>query len=151
MLRTKIPPVSADRRKREGKNGGGDGSRTRVLQDFYQIFYMLRQFFISRRRRELSRFSDSSNHGIFLSGVAATPSRTSLLSSQSSLTGVEKTASRYYIKPRERDLVNLRLFCLTRFLARPTGHPRHANLTSTLQSKPLRPLSPLVFQAGSRI
>jgi len=94
----------------ETKNGGGDGSRTRVLQDFYQIFYMLRQFFISGNKREPSRSWNPSNHGIFSPGVAATPSRTSLLSSQLPLTGVKGIASRRYIRPRVRDLLSLRLF-----------------------------------------
>ena len=43
------------------------------------------------------------------------------------------------IKPRELDLRDLRLFCLVRFLTRPTNHPRHAARASNDESKPVRP------------
>src|SRR6266446_4495222 len=43
------------------------------------------------------------------------------------------------IKPRERDLGDLRLFVLARFLTRPTNHPRHAACASNNESKPVRP------------
>src|SRR5205085_10041360 len=43
------------------------------------------------------------------------------------------------IKPRERDLGDLRLFFLARFFTRPTNHPRHAACASNFQSKPVRP------------
>ena len=63
---------------------------------------------------------------------------TSLLSSHPGLAGVCRDTSRS-IKPRERDLRNLHLFCLIRFFTRPTNHPRHAGRASHLKSKPVRP------------
>src|SRR5207302_8956067 len=45
------------------------------------------------------------------------------------------------IKPRERDLGDLRLFFLARFFTRPTNHPRHAVCASNFKSKPVRPRS----------
>ena len=52
--------------------------------------------------------------------------------------GVQPETSRS-IKPRERDLGDLRLFVLVRILTRPTNHPRHAACASNHQSKPVRP------------
>ncbi len=53
--------------------------------------------------------------------------------------GVQLPTSRS-IKPRERDLGDLRLFVLVRILTRPTNHPRHAACASNYESKPVRPL-----------
>src|SRR6476660_5718008 len=52
--------------------------------------------------------------------------------------GVQPETSRS-IKPRERDLGDLRLFVLVRILTRPTNHPRHAACASNNESKPVRP------------
>src|SRR5438552_10323351 len=62
----------------------------------------------------------------------------SLLSTFSVLAGVAPETSRS-IKPRERDLRDLRLFFLVRFFTRPTNHPRHAACASNHKSKPVRP------------
>src|SRR5206468_6156000 len=62
----------------------------------------------------------------------------SLLSTFPTLAGVAPETSRS-IKPRELDLRDLRLFCLVRFLTRPTNHPRHAARASNDESKPVRP------------
>src|SRR5205823_6627155 len=62
----------------------------------------------------------------------------SLLSTFSLLAGVAAKTSRS-IKPRERDLRDLRLFVLVRFFTRPTNHPRHAACASNDESKPVRP------------
>ena len=63
----------------------------------------------------------------------------SLLSTFGAVAGVQLQTSRS-IKPRERDLGDLRLFVLVRFLTRPTNHPRHAACASNDESKPVRPL-----------
>jgi len=62
----------------------------------------------------------------------------SLLSTFPPLAGVAAKTSRS-IKPRERDLRDLRLFVLVRFFTRPTNRPRHAACTSNFESKPVRP------------
>ena len=62
----------------------------------------------------------------------------SLLSTFGAVAGVQLQTSRS-IKPRERDLGDLRLFVLARFLTRPTNHPRHAVCASNDESKPVRP------------
>jgi hypothetical protein len=62
----------------------------------------------------------------------------SLLSTFGAVAGVQLQTSRS-IKPRERDLGDLRLFVLVRFLTRPTNHPRHAACASNDESKPVRP------------
>ena len=62
----------------------------------------------------------------------------SLLSTFGAVAGVQHQTSRS-IKPRERDLGDLRLFFLVRFLTRPTNHPRHAVCASNDESKPVRP------------
>ena len=62
----------------------------------------------------------------------------SLLSTFGAVAGVQLQTSRS-IKPRERDLGDLRLFVLVRFLTRPTNHPRHAVCASNDESKPVRP------------
>ena len=62
----------------------------------------------------------------------------SLLSTFGAVAGVQLQTSRS-IKPRERDLGDLRLFVLARFLTRPTNHPRHAACASNFKSKPVRP------------
>jgi len=62
----------------------------------------------------------------------------SLLSTFGAVAGVQLQTSRS-IKPRERDLGDLRLFVLARFLTRPTNHPRHAACASNDESKPVRP------------
>ena len=62
----------------------------------------------------------------------------SLLSTFGAVAGVQLQTSRS-IKPRERDLGDLRLFVLVRFLTRPTNHPRHAACASNNESKPVRP------------
>src|SRR5438477_8663081 len=62
----------------------------------------------------------------------------SLLSMFPAVAGVQPKTSRS-IKPRERDLGDLRLFFLVRILTRPTNHPRHAACASTYESKPVRP------------
>src|ERR1043165_1052075 len=62
----------------------------------------------------------------------------SLLSPFPPLAGVAAKTSRS-IKPRERDLRDLRLFVLVRFFTRPTNHPRHAACASNDESKPVRP------------
>src|SRR6476619_1762436 len=64
--------------------------------------------------------------------------QTSLLSMSPAVAGVQPETSRS-IKPRERDLGDLRLFVLVRLLTRPTNHPRHAACASNHQSKPVRP------------
>src|ERR1700738_5026917 len=64
----------------------------------------------------------------------------SLLSTFGAVAGVQLQTSRS-IKPRERDLGDLRLFVLARFLTRPTNHPRHAACVSNDESKPVRPRS----------
>src|ERR1700730_13133054 len=63
----------------------------------------------------------------------------SLLSMFPAVAGVQPKTSRS-IKPRERDLGDLRLFFLVRILTRPTNHPRHAARASNYESKPVRPL-----------
>jgi len=65
----------------------------------------------------------------------------SLLSTFGAVAGVQLQTSRS-IKPRERDLGDLRLFVLARFLTRPTNHPRHAACASNDESKPVRPRAP---------
>src|SRR5437763_15471990 len=62
----------------------------------------------------------------------------SLLSMFPAVAGVRPETSRS-IKPRERDLGDLRLFVLVRILTRPTNHPRHAACASNDESKPVRP------------
>lgn len=62
----------------------------------------------------------------------------SLLSMFPAVAGVQLETSRS-IKPRERDLGDLRLFFLVRILTRPTNHPRHAACASNYESKPVRP------------
>ena len=62
----------------------------------------------------------------------------SLLSAFPIVAGVQLETSRS-IKPRERDLRDLRLFVLVRFLTRPTNHPRRAVCASNYESKPVRP------------
>src|SRR3954466_8182676 len=62
----------------------------------------------------------------------------SLLSMFPAVAGVQPETSRS-IKPRERDLGDLRLFVLVRILTRPTDHPRHAACASNYESKPVRP------------
>ena len=62
----------------------------------------------------------------------------SLLSTFGAVAGVQLQTSRS-IKPRERDLGDLRLFVLARFFTRPTNHPRHAACASNHESKPGRP------------
>src|SRR6185436_5001280 len=62
----------------------------------------------------------------------------SLLSTFGAVAGVQLQTSRS-IKPRERDLGDLRLFILVRFFTRPTNHPRHAACVSNDESKPVRP------------
>ena len=62
----------------------------------------------------------------------------SLLSTFPPLAGVAAETSRS-IKPRERDLRDLRLFVLVRFFTRPTNRPRHAACASNFKSKPVRP------------
>src|SRR3954468_3884175 len=62
----------------------------------------------------------------------------SLLSMFPAVAGVQPETSRS-IKPRERDLGDLRLFVLVRILTRPTNHPRHAACASNYESKPVRP------------
>ena len=65
----------------------------------------------------------------------------SLLSMFPAVAGVQPETSRS-IKPRERDLGDLRLFFLVRILTRPTNHPRHAACASNYESKPVRPVEP---------
>src|SRR5207302_5154230 len=69
----------------------------------------------------------------------------SLLSTFGAVAGVQLQTSRS-IKPRERDLGNLRLFVLVRFLTRPTNHPRHAVCASNDESKPVRPQNNVLEQ-----
>jgi len=64
--------------------------------------------------------------------------KASLLSSYPFLAGVSPDTSRH-VRPRERDLRDLRLFVLIRFLTRPTNHPRHASLASNFMSRPNTP------------
>jgi hypothetical protein len=71
----------------------------------------------------------------------------SLLSTFGAVAGVQLQTSRS-IKPRERDLGDLRLFVLARFLARPTNHPRHAACVSNDESKPVRPRVPNIRRRG---
>ena len=86
------------------------------------------------RRTAVSRVSAK-----FLHRPARSLRRTiSLLSTFGAVAGVQLQTSRS-IKPRERDLGDLRLFVLARFLTRPTNHPRHAACASNDESKPVRP------------
>src|SRR5437763_14162457 len=62
----------------------------------------------------------------------------SLLSTFGAVAGVQLQTSRS-IKPRERELGDVRLFFLVRFLTRPTTHPRNAARASNDESKPVRP------------
>src|ERR1700716_3858271 len=71
----------------------------------------------------------------------------SLLSTFGAVAGVQLQTSRS-IKPRERDLGDLRLFVLARFLTRPTNHPRHAACVSNDESKPVRPRMPKIRRGG---
>lgn len=75
----------------------------------------------------------------------------SLLSMFPAVAGVQPETSRS-IKPRERDLGDLRLFFLVRILTRPTNHPRHAACASNNESKPVRPrfLENKVITSSSR-
>ena len=87
------------------------------------------------RRTAVSRVSTK-----FLHRPARSLRRTiSLLSTFGAVAGVQLQTSRS-IKPRERDLGDLRLFVLVRFLTRPTNRPRHAACASNNESKPVRPL-----------
>ena len=74
---------------------------------------------------------------------AVAPPPASLLSTFAAVAGVQQQTSRS-IKPRERDLRDLRLFVLVRFFTRPTNHPRHAACASNNKSKPVRPLCPKI-------
>src|SRR6266478_2287891 len=86
------------------------------------------------RRTAVSRASTK-----FLHRPARSLRRTiSLLSTFGAVAGVQLQTSRS-IKPRERDLGDLRLFFLARFLTRPTNHPRHAACASNFKSKRVRP------------
>src|ERR1700693_5402717 len=71
----------------------------------------------------------------------------SLLSTFGAVAGVQLQTSRS-IKPRERDLGDLRLFVLVRFLTRPTNRPRHAACASNNESKPVRPLLLKIYRVG---
>src|SRR5437763_12924815 len=62
----------------------------------------------------------------------------SLLSTFGAVAGVQLQTSRS-IKPRERDLGDLRLFFLARFLTGSTNHLRHAACASNFKSKTVRP------------
>src|SRR6476619_8076458 len=73
----------------------------------------------------------------------------SLLSTVGAVAGVQLQTSRS-IKPRERDLGNLRLFFLARFFTRPTNHPRHAACASNFKSKPVRPQNLRKNNIGNR-
>ena len=92
------------------------------------------------RSRTLHRHSASSRASTnFLHHPARSLRRLiSLLSTFGAVAGVQLQTSRS-IKPRERDLGDLRLFVLVRFLTRPTNHPRHAVCASNDESKPVRP------------
>ena len=73
----------------------------------------------------------------------------SLLSTFGAVAGVQLQTSRS-IKPRERDLRDLRLFVLVRFFTRPTNHPRHAACASNFKSKPVRPRKLRTTNIGNR-
>ena len=73
----------------------------------------------------------------------------SLLSTFGAVAGVQLQTSRS-IKPRERDLGDLRLFVLARFFTRPTNHPRHAACASNFKSKPVRPQNLSINNIGNR-
>src|SRR6476659_2210282 len=73
----------------------------------------------------------------------------SLLSTFGAVAGVQLQTSRS-IKPRERDLGDLRLFFLDRFFTRPTNHPRHAACASNFKSKPVRPQNLRKNNIGNR-
>src|SRR5437868_12793525 len=92
------------------------------------------------RSRTLHRHTaDSRASTKFLHRPARSLRRTiSLLSTFGAVAGVQLQTSRS-IKPRERDLGDLRLFVLVRILTRPTNHPRHAACASNNESKPVRP------------
>src|SRR5438067_5336204 len=92
------------------------------------------------RSRTLHRHTAGSRASAkFLHRPARSLRRTiSLLSTFGAVAGVRLQTSRS-IKPRERDLGDLRLFFLARFLTRPTNHPRHAACASNFKSKPVRP------------
>ena len=72
----------------------------------------------------------------------------SLLSMFPAVAGVQLETSRS-IKPRERDLGDLRLFFLVRILTRPTNHPRHAACASNYESKPVRPQLTVIIRYRS--
>src|SRR5207237_7244464 len=92
------------------------------------------------RRTAVSRASTK-----FLHRPARSLRRTiSLLSTFGAVAGVQLQTSRS-IKPRERDLGDLRLFVLVRFFTRPTNHPRRAACASNYESKPVRPLERLIY------
>src|SRR6266478_4087398 len=96
---------------------------------------------ISLRSRTLHRHTAGSRASTnFLHHPARSLRRLiSLLSTFGAVAGVQLQTSRS-IKPRERDLGDLRLFVLVRFLTRPTNRPRHAACASNDESKPVRPL-----------
>src|SRR6202011_5589861 len=97
---------------------GVDVWRADVAPAHYQLS-SVRDFDLTNQARSLRRFA-------------------SLLSTFSPPAGVAAKTSRS-IKPRERDLRDLRLFVLVRFFTRPTNHPRHAACASNDESKPVRP------------
>jgi hypothetical protein len=101
---------------------------------------MLRRLVISTCGREPPHYRRSSHHEKFLPPVRSLHWKASLLRSRLLPAGVGGDTSRY-IRPRVRDLRDLRLFVLMRGFTRPTHRPRHAGRISHYQSKPLRPLN----------
>ena len=137
--------TSAERRRLRwasaSKESGGEGSRTPVLEAVYTSFYMLIRCLFLRSQTMHRHTADSRASTKFLHPSARSLRRqASLLSMSPPVAGVQSGTSRS-IKPRERDLGDLRLFFLVRILTRPTNHPRHAACISNNESKPVRPLT----------
>jgi len=119
--------------------GGGEGSRTPVLEAFDASLYMFSRWKFLGGRTLHRHTAGPRASTKFLHRSARSLRRTiSLLSMFPAVAGVQPETSRS-IKPRERDLGDLRLFFLVRILTRPTNHPRHAACASNNESKPVRP------------
>ena len=126
--------------RRAGRSGG-EGSRTPVLEAVYTSFYMFIRCLFLRSQTMHRHTADSRASAKFLHPSTRSLRRqASLLSMSRAVAGVQPGTSRS-IKPRERDLGDLRLFFLVRILTRPTNHPRHAACASNYESKPVRPLT----------
>src|SRR4051812_22590406 len=124
---------------RRKKEFGGEGSRTPVLEAFSTSFYMfIRCLFLRSQTMHRHTAGSRASAKSFHPSTRSLRRQASLLSMSRAVAGVQPGTSRS-IKPRERDLGDLRLFVLVRILTRPTNHPRHAACTSINESKPVRP------------